>query len=358
MKRMLLFLLMCGCVFFSSTSFVFAFDQADGMMFSIKTAYMITTVISFVLLVGYCGLVKNKKLVFVLLFTSVFIVNIGYVFLASSTVVSEALLANRISYLGAVFLPLFMFLIIKNVANVHLPSSVIFFLICCSVVVFFIAASPGYSTLYYKDVDLVFINNSAKLVKVYGPLHKVYLYYLIFYYSIMLGVVVYCWFKKREQFLSLSWHLLIVVLGNILVWLLGQLFRFDFEFLSISYIVTEFYLFSIYNMLDDYQKAVIPSLTNAELSMIDINCLVFDESNLPEFKSLIDSWPQLSLLTSREVEVLYKLLMNHKRKEIAEELCVSENTVKKHVSNIFSKLGISSRNELIKVMKNIINEQV
>ena len=89
-----------------------ALEQEPAIGFNLKIAYTITTIISFALLVGYCGLVKNRKLVFVLLFTAVFIVNIGYVFLASSSVVSEALLANRISYLGAVFLPLFMLLII------------------------------------------------------------------------------------------------------------------------------------------------------------------------------------------------------------------------------------------------------
>ena len=138
--------------------------------------------------------------------------------------------------------------------------------------------------------------------------------------------------------------------------LLGQVFKFGFEFLSISYIVTEFYLFSIYNMLDDYQKAYSPNLTNADLALQDATLLVFDETTLPDLKSIISVWPQVAQLTSREVEVFNKLIMNHKRKEIAEELCVSENTVKKHVSNIFSKLDISSRNELIKMIAKVIQE--
>ena len=356
-RKKLLFLCMVILgLFFSSTSSIFALEQNGAVGFNMKMAYMITTFISFVLLVGYCGLVKNRKLIFVLLFTAVFIVNIGYVFLASSTVVSEALLANRISYLGAVFLPLFMLLIIMDVVNTRFSPTVILVLILCSVVIFLIAASPGYSTLYYQDVDLVFINGGAKLVKVYGPLHKVYYYYLFFYYCIMLGLVFYSWFKKANRLSTLPWHLLVIILGNIVVWLLGQVFRFDFEFLSISYIVTEFYLFSIYNMLDDYQKAYSPNLTNADLALQDVHYVFLEETSIPDIKSIISVWPQVAQLTSREVEVFMKLIMNHKRKEIAEELCVSENTVKKHVSNIFSKLGVSSRNDIIKMIVKINQE--
>lgn len=355
-KKIIMQFLMLLCFFFLSTSFVLALEQEPVIGFNLKIAYTITTIISFALLVGYCGLVKNRKLVFVLLFTAVFIVNIGYVFLASSSVVSEALLANRISYLGAVFLPLFMLLIIMDVVNVRYHSLFIGILICCSVVVFLIAASPGYTTLYYKEVELVFVNGGAKLLKVYGPLHKLYYYYLLSYYTMMLSLVLYSWFAKKNHVSSLPWHLLVVILGNIVVWFLGQVFKFGFEFLSISYIVTEFYLFSIYNMLDDYQKAYSPNLTNADLALQDATLLVFDETTLPDLKSIISVWPQVAQLTSREVEVFNKLIMNHKRKEIAEELCVSENTVKKHVSNIFSKLDISSRNELIKMIAKVIQE--
>ncbi|MDO4290172.1 MAG: LuxR C-terminal-related transcriptional regulator [Eggerthellaceae bacterium] len=54
-----------------------------------------------------------------------------------------------------------------------------------------------------------------------------------------------------------------------------------------------------------------------------------------------------SELTEREVEVLKLLNMGMQRQEIAEVLCISINTVKKHLANIYTKLGVKSRNEAI-----------
>ena len=53
-------------------------------------------------------------------------------------------------------------------------------------------------------------------------------------------------------------------------------------------------------------------------------------------------------LTRREREVACLISKNLSNREIGEELFISEATVKKHVSNIFEKLGIDSREELKK----------
>jgi DNA-binding NarL/FixJ family response regulator len=48
-------------------------------------------------------------------------------------------------------------------------------------------------------------------------------------------------------------------------------------------------------------------------------------------------------LTAREVEVLRLVATGRTNRSIAEELVISEKTVARHVSNIFTKLRISSR---------------
>jgi DNA-binding NarL/FixJ family response regulator len=51
-------------------------------------------------------------------------------------------------------------------------------------------------------------------------------------------------------------------------------------------------------------------------------------------------------LVPREREILELILDNKKRKEIADKLCLSENTVKTYTRTLYSKLGVSSREEL------------
>ncbi len=50
-------------------------------------------------------------------------------------------------------------------------------------------------------------------------------------------------------------------------------------------------------------------------------------------------------LTEREKEVLQLLAQGHSNREIAEELCISEATVRTHVSRILSKLNLCSRTQ-------------
>jgi DNA-binding NarL/FixJ family response regulator len=48
-------------------------------------------------------------------------------------------------------------------------------------------------------------------------------------------------------------------------------------------------------------------------------------------------------LTARELQVLRLISSGHTNKEIASELCLSERTIDRHVSNILSKLDVPTR---------------
>ncbi|MBZ5544451.1 MAG: response regulator transcription factor [Acidobacteriia bacterium] len=51
-------------------------------------------------------------------------------------------------------------------------------------------------------------------------------------------------------------------------------------------------------------------------------------------------------LTSRELEIVAKIVLGYTNKDVAQEFSISEDTVKRHLTNIFDKLGVSNRLEL------------
>lgn len=85
-------------------------------------------------------------------------------------------------------------------------------------------------------------------------------------------------------------------------------------------------IFSIAHGEDYIQPSLIPAL-NAK--MIEKN-----EDNT-----------RLENLTKREIEVLKLLAIGLYNKEVAEQLDISERTVKNHVSNIFKKLDVTDRTQ-------------
>src|SRR5260370_36911714 len=69
--------------------------------------------------------------------------------------------------------------------------------------------------------------------------------------------------------------------------------------------------------------------------------------------TLLAAFPQQSsvqtnLLSERELEVLQLLARGASNQEIAQELVIVVDTVKRHVSHIFSKLGVQNRVQAVR----------
>lgn len=66
-----------------------------------------------------------------------------------------------------------------------------------------------------------------------------------------------------------------------------------------------------------------------------------------EFQVLLKSYPELETLSTRELEVFAHLLSDKTLSEIAEELYISYSSVHFHCKNIYRKLQLSSRRQLL-----------
>lgn len=71
----------------------------------------------------------------------------------------------------------------------------------------------------------------------------------------------------------------------------------------------------------------------------------FFDTDILQFKTNDSNQDSLGELTERERDVLVELGKGLSNTQIAKALYISENTVKKHISNILSKLGLSHRTE-------------
>ena len=240
----LLFLILClsGC------------NAVGAKSASLAIIYSAAAVLSLLLLIGCCRLVRKNKAWLVMLFSSVLVVNIGYTFLAMSTSLTMALWANRVAYLGSVFLPLAMLMIILDVTGTKYPKWLRGPLGILSIIVFLIAASPGILPIYYKEVSLAVVNGVSTLVKVYGPLHPLYLVYLLGYFAAMVTVIIRAQIKKTIDTTAHAVILAIAVFVNIGVWFIEQMTSIEFEMLSISYIISELFLLGIHLVMNEYQR--------------------------------------------------------------------------------------------------------
>ena len=72
-----------------------------------------------------------------------------------------------------------------------------------------------------------------------------------------------------------------------------------------------------------------------------------------EFAKILETYPELALLSDREIEVFEQLLSDKTLTQIAETLFISHSTVHFHCKNIYKKLGISSRRQFILTYKDL-----
>ena len=131
-------------------------------------------------------------LIFILAFTSHF----SYVMLALSENVREALLANKILYIGGCYLQLVGLLLIFSICKIDLPKPVRFLMAAFSTFIYACVLTSGYLPIFYKSVDIETRNGVTVLLKEYGPLHILFYVEIVLYLGATIFALVYGWVKK------------------------------------------------------------------------------------------------------------------------------------------------------------------
>ena len=329
-----------------------------------EIGYAICLIAAVGLLIAYLLMVKDKEFWLTMLYISIAVVNLGYLLISLANTVGFALFANDVAYLGSVFLTAFMFLTIVRLCGFEIKKAHVITCVSLGALMFVIVASSPMLPLYYKSVDIEMIDGAAKLIKEYGVLHPIYMVYLLGYFAAMIGTIIHSVRKKKIGKPRFAVFIAAIVCSNIIVWLFEKFVNWEYEFLSVTYIGSELLLLAVYWMIQEYvHKTEVPPPIVKEVEVIkEIEVIkekqtvvVIDSAQKAEtINRLLSVLPEGRTLTVKEIQILESLVEGKSRKEIAADNHVSENTIKTHISHVYEKFGVSSRESLMSFLDNRI----
>ena len=136
-----------------------------------------------------------------LVFVLVPVICLGYALLAHSTVLEEALAANKVIYMGGCFLQMIVLLAVCSLCGIRLGRAgraLKTLLFALGAVVFVFVLNPMNSGDFYRSVELEVTDGLAVLHKEYGWMHTVFQVTVVLYYLLSILVILYC-FVRRNQ---------------------------------------------------------------------------------------------------------------------------------------------------------------
>lgn len=331
-----------GAILFGLTLILSGCSGIGDKSLSMSALYLVTAIAAGLILMGYLILCKQKNRWLLVLLGAVTVTNSGYWILSVADTLDAALMANRLSYLGSVFLPMSMLMITLGAARIRYKKWLPAALAGVSFLVFLVAASPGYLPIYYADVAIAKVGGVTVLEKVYGPWHRLYLFYLLGYFAVTVGVVASVIRRKKLHNTIHTLILTVALFLNISVWLLEQLVKVDFELLAVSYILSALFLIALDLLIWEQRR----HLQALQIAAPAVQAAPASPAPCDDHVHFLTQLPTLTP-TERHVYELY--LEGKSSKDIMETLAIKENTLKYHNRNIYSKLGVSSRKQMLEL---------
>lgn len=172
--------------------------------------YIIFFIISIILMLIVVSSGTEHSMQQCILTVLVTIANGGYLALALSTTLESALLANKLTYVGGIFLPMVFFLVLCEVCSVKVPRSVMLVMYGVQLTIYMLVCSIGRSAIYYRSATLHTEGSAAYLTKEYGPLHI--LYPITMYGYILAGIVLMVYSLRHRN--RVSFKNMLIMIGS------------------------------------------------------------------------------------------------------------------------------------------------
>ena len=134
-----------------------------------------------------------------LIFMLVPIAILGNVLTVRSTTLGEAILANKVTYLGGTFLILIITLSILNLCQINIPQWGKIAMFSMSTFVYLMVLTVGDRPWFYRSCEFTLDDGAGRLVnKVYGPFHTMFAVIVMLYFAIGIAAMVYSFLRKKS----------------------------------------------------------------------------------------------------------------------------------------------------------------
>ena len=185
---------------------------------------------------------RGAKTLEILLSTCAMISNVGYFTLSCSRTLEEAVLANALSYIGGLFLPLLIVYILIDYSGSKVPvwftSSMIFF----NVIVFLATLMADRIPLFYTSLQFI-PGDPSLLIKTHGPIYYIRFIILAVEVALVAFFTILTYLGKRNA----SFRTMMVYAGSLFVAIVIYALRF---FVDMKYDLMPFFYLVSSLMLD------------------------------------------------------------------------------------------------------------
>ena len=261
---------------------------------------MITWVYAFVfgLSLALMGIVllKNKRVDTMLILTAMLICSncFGRYLQATAETLETAVLANRFIYLGACYIPLLMVVFLSGLCGFKMPKLLLAGLLTLSTVIFGCSMTVGYSTIYYRHMELKQADGYSYLAKEYGPAHGLFVAMMVLYGGLMVFYIAYAWVKRKKIAVRTTMTISLLGFSVFFMYILEQVIESNLSFLTFGYLIGIMFLIRYYERLKLYDMSsniasAIENRNNYAYLMLDDKFLYVNSNSLmqelyPEIK--------------------------------------------------------------------------
>ncbi|MCR5296023.1 MAG: HD domain-containing protein [Clostridiales bacterium] len=209
-----------------------------------------------------------------LIFVLVPVINLGYVLMAHSTSLEEAIAVNKFSYLGGCFLEMMVLMAVFSLCDLKMNRWVKVGLFAASAAVYLAALTTGHSDIFYRSVTFARENGIVSLTKDYNWAHTVFRVLVCLFFAFSLGAIFYSYFRKNQVSRKILVLLFLPEVIAMIAFFGGRRLFPTVELLPASYVVAQItYLFIISRIsLYDVTDVAIDSLVqNGDVGLIAID---------------------------------------------------------------------------------------